>query len=67
MSDHHCAHSEQPEWYRLDASRLAEFLATPCSEGLSEEEAGLRLERFGPKTVIARGGIEVDASIADCR
>lgn len=56
MSDHPRAHSGQPEWYRLDASQLAESLATRCGEGLSEEEASLRLARFGPNAVSACGG-----------
>ncbi|MCJ7623416.1 MAG: HAD-IC family P-type ATPase, partial [Anaerolineaceae bacterium] len=49
--------SEEGNWYQLETQQVIDILAVDAENGLSEAEAALRLEKFGPNELIDRGGI----------
>jgi Ca2+-transporting ATPase len=44
------------EWYQLETSQVIENLQTDPQDGLSEEEAGSRLEKYGLNELVEKGG-----------
>ena len=45
------------EWYQLETSEVLEKLQTDSQDGLSDEEARLRLEQYGPNELVEKGVI----------
>jgi len=43
------------EWYQLETNQVVENLQTDPQNGLSDEEASNRLEKFGPNELIEKG------------
>ena len=43
------------EWYQFETSEVIENLQTDPRDGLSDEEARLRLEKYGPNELIEKG------------
>jgi len=47
---------EEARWHHLEAAEATRLLDSDLRHGLSPEEAGNRLKRFGPNVVSSRGG-----------
>ncbi len=43
------------EWYQLETSEVIENLQTDPRDGLTDEEARLRLEKYGPNELVEKG------------
>ena len=44
------------EWYQLETDQVIENLQTDPQDGLSDEEARNRLEKYGPNELVEKGG-----------
>jgi Ca2+-transporting ATPase len=44
------------EWYQLETDQVIENLQTNPQDGLSDEEARKRLEKYGPNELVEKGG-----------